>query len=398
MIENGGISRKEFDQRVEKCLAKMKKDNIDLMCVYGDAAHPENLIYLTNYSPICADMPGYGGYNALFLLTRDGKATLVIDRDWQLDFARTDSWVEDIRAGKESDIIGEMTDFMKKEKLDLGKIEMDTTFMLASFYKKIKKAFGRADIDEESRIVAGLRETKSGKEIELITKGLEILSKAHDVALEAAGEGITEIDIAQEIRHTILNHGAEYTTALFVDGGLRSTIALASPMASPYRLKKGDMVLVSIFCVYKNYSAGMDRAWVVGKPSDRQQLLAEIELKTLEKSLSLVKAGVATSDFMEPVYYGYAEPMLKEAGIMDYNIQGYVGHGTGVKIFESPVLSSLNPTVLKPGMVIDMEPGIYSKDPKIGGMRTSEFILVTETGYEILYEYPRRTGSWVSAV
>ena len=56
---------------------------------------------------------------------------------------------------------------------------------------------------------------------------------------------------------------------------------------------------------------------------------------------------------MKPVYYDFAEPMLKEAGIREYNIQGYVGHGTGVKIFETPVLWKLNPTVLKPGMVID---------------------------------------------
>ena len=133
---------------------------------------------------------------------------------------------------------------------------------------------------------------------------------------------------------------------------------------------------------------------MVGQPSDKQKALAEIELKTLERALSLVKAGVSVTDFMAPVYYDYAEPMLKEAGIVDYNIQGYVGHGTGVKVFESPVLWKQSPMTLRPGMVIDMEPGIYAKDPAIGGMRTSEFIVVTETGYEVMFEYPRRTGSW----
>lgn len=395
MTEEVGIEREEFEERVERCLSRMEEGDIDLMCVYGDAAHPENLIYLANYRPICTDMPGYGGYNALFILSRDGDTTLIIDRDWQLEFAREDSWVEQILAGKEGDIIGVLEDLMKKKSLQKGKVELDTTFMPTGFYKRIMKVLGDNQIDEESRIVPVLRETKSEKEISLITKGLEILSNAHDRALAVSGEGVTEIDIAQEIRHSILSQGADYTTALFVDGGRRSTIPLAGPMASNYQLRGGDMVLVSIFCVYKNYSAGKDRSWVVGEPSKMQRKLAEIELKTLEKSLSLVKAGVSTTEFMKPVYYDFAEPMLREAGIRDYNIQGYVGHGTGVKIFETPVLWKLNPTVLKPGMVIDMEPGIYAKDPNIGGMRTSEFIEVTESGYEILYDYPHRTGSWL---
>ncbi|MBW1772817.1 MAG: aminopeptidase P family protein, partial [Deltaproteobacteria bacterium] len=302
--------------------------------------------------------------------------------------------VENIVAGKEGDVIGELVTFVKNTKLGNGRIELDVTFMPGSFYRNIRKALDDADIDEDIRIVAGLREIKTEEEITLIKKGLVILSKAHDRAMAAADEGVSEIDIAQEIRHTILSQGADYTTALFVDAGLRSTIPLASPMASNHKLRYGEMVLISIFCVYKNYSAGMDRAWVVGEPSEMQRRLADIELKTLEKALSLVKAGASTTDFMKPVYYDFAEPMLKKAGIKGYNIQGYVGHGTGVKIFEAPVLWKLNPTVLKPGMVIDMEPGMYAKDSKIGGMRTSEFIVVTDTGYEILFEYPRRIGSW----
>jgi Xaa-Pro aminopeptidase len=393
MRENGGISREEFQERIRKCLAEMEKRDLDLMCVYGDAAHPENLIYLADYRPICADMPGYGGYNALFVLARDGKPTLIIDRDWQIEFAAEDTWVEDIVAGVQGDILGAFLDLVAKEKLTRARIEIDPAFMPVPFYKNVLRRLHGAHLEEESRIVSTLRETKSRKEIELITQGLKILGKAHDVAAAMGKEGVREIDIAREIHQVEIEEGAEYTTALFVDAGRRSTIPLASPMSTTYKLRKGDMVLVSIFCVYKNYSAGMDRAWVVGEPSPKQRKLAEIELKTLEKSLSLIKPGVKATEFMKPVYHDLAEPLLKEAGLGDCNINAYVGHGTGVQVYEPPVLWKLDPRVLKPGMVIDMEPGIYSKDPKIGGLRTSEFIEVTETGYEVLYAYPRRIGS-----
>ena len=393
MIEDGGITREEFKERIRRCVSRMEESNIDLLIAYGDAAHPDNLVYLANYTPICMDMPGYGGYNGLFLLTRKGEATLIIDRDWQVPFAREWSWVEEILYGVQGDVLGVLGDLIRKRGWKGSRVELDSTFIPARFYRSMMEVLKDNPVDEKSRIVGRLREIKSNKEVELMTRGLEILAKAHQRALAVAKEGISEIDVATEVRGTIMAEGADFATALFVDAGRRSTIPLANPMASPYRIQKGDMVLVSIFCVYKNYNAGMDRAWVLGEPSTQQRKLAEIELKTHERAVSLVRPGARTADFMGPVYYDYAAPMLKEAGITEYNINGYVGHGIGVKIYEPPVLWRLEDNVLKPGMVIDVEPGIYARDPKIGGLRTSSIVLVTEGGCKALETYPKRIGS-----
>ncbi len=393
MIENGGITSQEFQQRIHHCLERMRDSHIDLLIAYGDAAHPDNLIYLANYTPICMDMPGYGGYNGLFVLSQNGEATLIIDRDWQVPFAREWSWVEEILYGAQGDILGVLSGLLHKRGWKGLRVELDSTFIPGRFYRSLMDVLKDNVVDEKSRIVAGLREIKSPKEIELMTRGLEILAKAHDGALAVAREDVTEIDVAMEIRRIIMAEGADFATALFVDAGRRSTIPLANPMASPYRIQKGDMVLISIFCVYKNYNAGMDRAWVLGEPTPMQRKLAEIELKTHDKAVSLIRPGAKTTDFMGPVYFDYAAPMLKEAGITQYNINGYVGHGAGVKIFEPPVLWKLEDNVLKPGMVIDVEPGIYARDPKIGGLRTSSFVVVTEEGSRTLETYTKRIGS-----
>jgi len=265
--------------------------------------------------------------------------------------------------------------------------------MPVEFYKKFKGRMRACKIDEDSWIVSRLRETKSQKEIDLIVKGLEILGKAHEAGFPMAREGVREMEIALEIRKVIMEEGADFARALFVDAGRRSTIALASPMATDYRLKRGDMVSVSTFCTYRKYTPGLDRNWVIGEPSERQRTLAEIEQKTLEKSIALTKPGVRACDFMKPVYEDFAEPLLKDAGFRDYNIQGYIGHGTGIQSKESPMLWKSDTTVLRPGMVIHIEPGIYSKDPAIGGMRTADTILVTGTGCENLTRYPRRIGT-----
>lgn len=395
MQEDGGLKRGEFKERIDRIISEMVKENIDVIYVYGDSTHPENPIYLTNYRPIGTDLPGHTGYNAVFLLERDGSSTLIIDRDWYIDWVKEESWVEDIVADSQGDTLGLSYEILKRKKLLKGKIEADTDVMPASFYKKFNKTFADSTIDEKHHLIGRLREAKSTKEIELISKGLEILGKAHDAALAIGKERVREIDISQEIRRIILAEGAEYSTALFVDAGRRSTIALASPMSTEYRLKKGDMVLVSLFCTYKKYSAGMDRCWVVGEPSNTQRKLADIDIKTLEKAISLIKPGVRATEFMELVYTRFAEPLLREMGFKEYNTQGYVGHGTGIQVVETPVLWKLDPSILKPGMVIDIEPGLYSKDPKIGGIRTADFVHVTEDGCELLTKYPRRIGTWM---
>ena len=59
-----------------------------------------------------------------------------------------------------------------------------------------------------------------------------------------------------------------------------------------------------------------------------------------------------------------------------------LGHGVGIAIHEAPRLSKLDDTVLEPGMVVTVEPGIYI--PGWGGIRLENMILVTSTGAEVL--------------
>lgn len=394
MIEDGGINTEEFKSRIQKCISAMKGSGTDLMYVYGDAQHPENLIYLTNFRPIGTDMPGHGGYNAVFLLFKNGEMVLVIDREWYVDHARKESFIEEVVADSQGDTLS-LSIAIAKNRLPRGKIELDSSFMPASAYKTFMTEMSYYDIDEKAHIANKLREIKSPKEIELVSRGLEILGKAHEAALRAGKEGVREVDIAQEIRMTIMNEGADCATSMMVLAGRRSCIPLGVPMNTNYKLRSGDMVSVSIFCVYKKYSAGMDRNWVVGEPSEKQRKLAAIELKGLEKAISLVRPGMKAADFMNPVYFDYIEPMLKEAGILDYYIQGYVGHGTGLATYETPVLWKLDDAVLRPGMVIDMEPGIYSKEPQVGGIRTADLVVVTENGCKGLTKFPRRIGSLI---
>lgn len=54
------------------------------------------------------------------------------------------------------------------------------------------------------------------------------------------------------------------------------------------------------------------------------------------------------------------------------------GHGIGLEIHEKPNLAEGDTTVLKTGMVLCVEPGIYV--PNVGGFRHSDTVLVVAGG------------------
>ena len=84
-----------------------------------------------------------------------------------------------------------------------------------------------------------------------------------------------------------------------------------------------------------------------------------------------------------------ARDVIEKAGFGEYFIHR-TGHGLGSEIHEPPFITSTSETILEPGMVFSIEPGIYIPENTEGvpeetkgiGIRIEDNILVTPTGYE----------------
>jgi Xaa-Pro aminopeptidase len=120
---------------------------------------------------------------------------------------------------------------------------------------------------------------------------------------------------------------------------------------------------------------------VLGEPTPDQRMLFDHMLNLQDIALNAIKPGIPCSDVDKAVrrYFETNDlmPLWKH----------HTGHAIGLRYHEAPFLDTGDDTIIRPGMVFTVEPGVYQAG--IGGFRHSDTVLVTESGIEMLTFYPR---------
>ena len=126
----------------------------------------------------------------------------------------------------------------------------------------------------------------------------------------------------------------------------------------------------------------MTRVLVTGRISPKLERIYGVVLNAQLKAIEAIRPGVVARD-VDCV----ARDLIADAGFGQYFGHG-LGHGLGLGVHEGPQLTAGSETVLKPGMVITVEPGIYL--PDWGGVRIEDDVLVTRDGHEVLTSVPKQ--------
>lgn len=224
-------------------------------------------------------------------------------------------------------------------------------------------------------VIEQLRMIKSDSEIELIRRSVQANSRALDATIPKIHAGMSENDVAAELEYQQRQAGAEKPAfETIVASGTRSALPHAQPGAEP--LKPNQLLLIDMGACRQGYSSDMTRVFALGEPGRKLRRMYSAVLEAQLAAIDAVRPGIEAQRVDRA-----ARRVLESAGLGPTFVHS-TGHGLGLEIHEPPRIGRKDKTILRPGMVITIEPGAYIEG--LGGIRIEDTVLVTEAGREPL--------------
>jgi Xaa-Pro aminopeptidase len=261
------------------------------------------------------------------------------------------------------------------KKMGARKIGFEAAIVTYSFYQGLQKYLGKERIYPTTHLVENLRLIKDDFEIKQLKKSADIAVKGFHYIRQALRPGMSEREAQARLEYFTKSVGSERPAFdLIIAAGARSSMPHCQSDQTP--VKNNDLTLVDMGVVYGGYHSDLTRPVFLGRISALQKKIFDIVWSAQRAGIKKAGPGVpakevdaASRDFIRKKGYG--------------NHFGHgTGHGVGLEIHEAPTVSAKSQTILKPGMVITVEPGIYL--PGKFGVRIEDMVLITEKGNEVL--------------
>ena len=378
----------EYRVRLSKCREIASMRGFGALIVFALAPRRVgDLVYLINHAPL---MPGHPrrysfkgrGYSAL-IVPLDSEPVLVVSTP----FYEEDIRIDDIRHNNDIFLeIGKVASERGLAKADIGIVGMD--ILAVSLFGDLQAELPQARFASADDIVMNLRAVKSEYELSLLRRGAEIADEVGMRLRSFLKPGLTERQAADFIISNLREFGVSDAFAT-CQSGARSRKPYDPVVASDKVIEDGDMVHMEINGKYKRYMIDVCRSTVVGRISSEQKHILEVAKELLEVSIAHTRAGIMAEELEEiagsiAVNYGLGQNFTAAYG----GPGTYLGHAIGLGVDEPPVLAKGDKTILRAGMVLTIEPGIYNTPG--GGCRIEDEVLVTQDGCLVLNKYDRK--------
>ena len=373
--------------RIESLL---KESHLDAIM----ACSSENTFYLTNlpsypYStcPVISLLQRASDIPPLITLVYSDSTISLILPDYLIEEAERLSPVDEILAyesglyleGLELDreklsqnVIEAMKTALKSRRMLNGTIGLEKTISLYAF-RHLQNKFPHVNFVESEQIFNELRVVKTPDEIELIVKAVNIAEKAFETAFDIIDVGVTELEVANKIKRTIMSHGATWEQIVVSAG---ANAANLPHLPSNYQIKRGDVTKLDIGVIYEGYCTDIARSVAVGDLDSKIQKIYTAIKTAHEKAVSSIKSSEKLSRI-----FNIAQETVRNFGFTAYK-RKHVGHSVGINIEEPPFITPDSNNRFMPNMVFCVEVPYYISH--VAGLNVEDMILITDTGHENL--------------
>ncbi len=248
-------------------------------------------------------------------------------------------------------------------------------------------------------VMLSARKIKTEDEEALLDHAAAMVDAVYERIYEMLRPGVQEHELVAEAQRLLFVLGSEQVEAINAVSGDRCN---PHPhVFSDRLLRPGDMAFFDIIHSFMGYRTCYYRTFNVGGASSSQIDAYKQCREWLDAAIDLVKPG-STTDQIASVW-----PTAQSLGFPDeescFGLQ--FGHGLGVALYESPMISRLhsfrNPIALEEGMVFALETYCPASDG-FSAARIEEEVVVTATGSRLLTRFPADRllvagGQYVSA-
>ena len=242
-------------------------------------------------------------------------------------------------------------------------------------FRGISEAAKSIELIPAEGIAEKMRIIKDADEIHIMEKSADAVSFIIDTVIGELKPGVSELEIARRTRFLAEEAGAERLAfPSIVASGPNAALPHASPAGR--LIMKGDPVTIDIGIKLEGYCSDITRTVFIGEPSVELKNIYNVVRKAQLAGIAAVLPDVESS-YPDMI----AREIIKDSGYGSYFGHG-LGHGVGIAVHEAPRLAPKQTTMLKEGMVVTVEPGIYI--PGLGGVRLEETIVVEKDRPRVL--------------
>jgi Xaa-Pro aminopeptidase len=388
MLTSIKISQAEYEQRAERLLAHLQEFNLTGVVLFDS----DYILYFTGFAFIPTERP------IAFVLNAKGERGLFVPR---LE-------VEHAKANAMIDQVAHYTEYPHNPRpMALFKqflAEMDVAapvgadhdgypWILGYRGPTLAEMTGKPPV-RVAAFIEDMMMVKSPAELNLIRESVKWGHLAHMLLQRYTRVGLSESEVSGraslEANLTMLDTiGPIYRAqSYFSEGagaGYRGQIgrnsAIPHALANNIVFQSGDVLVTGAGAPMWGYNSELERTMIIGPATDAQKRMFEHMVALQDTAFVALGPGIPCAEVDKTVRAYYEEHEL-----MPY-WKHHVGHAIGLRYHEAPFLDLGDETVMQPGMVFTIEPGLYH--PELGGFRHSDTVAITEDGIEIMTYYPR---------
>jgi Xaa-Pro aminopeptidase len=350
-------------QRRDRLLACLTAESLDGLLINS----PVNVTYLT----------GFSGESSVLVLTRS-KAILVSDSRFTEQLAEECPGLETFIRPTTQKLPEAVAAVVKN--LAVGSLGFESSALTVAEFDTLRGLLPTVSWKPGADRVEWLRQIKDASEIAQLREAVAIAERAFQAFRALLRPADTEKELTDALDGYIRRCGGTGSAfPAIIAAGPRAALPHAPPTSQV--VGRSELLLVDWGASGFFYKSDLTRVLALRTLTSRLAEVAGVVARAQQAAIALVRPGVQAQ-----VIDAAARQVIADAGFANYFGHG-LGHGIGLQVHEGPAIRPGSETVLEPGMVFTVEPGIYL--PEWGGVRIEDDVLVTPDGHEVLTRVPR---------